>query len=825
MRIKYFILILFFTTIRILSYSQQAGGDLFDMSVIHEVRINFTEDNFWDILIQNFEGTMWGVQLQGIKPSRTTKEFYQSLQSFVATSDEDEVPLLDASIIIDGVPLNPVGVRLKGYSSYFSSPYYKKSIKVDLNANNDTLDYYGLKKINLHNGVGDPSLQRDVICYSLMRKAGIAAPRTSYVKLYLNDVYWGIFVNVEQVDKTFLENNFASGEGNLFKAVGWSNLEYSSDDFAAYYESIGLKTNEETSDGSDYVKLVKSISELNGNSFNDSIQKLFYVDYYFKVMSIDIITKNWDSFIQHGRNFYLYHEPVSDLFYWIPWDYNLALDGQFSWGEDNTKCESDLDFSFDTVGNTVKFHLDTTGYHIMSMWWNFGDNTWQETDTSLTNPIHKYEPRGIFPVNIDIYLYNGCYINLNKHIALIDTAGICPTALKMNAAYYPSAEFNMVFDKDDYCCNCGWDNICNVLYSGIYQNSEVDDQTYPIEYLYGGKPLIDKLLANNELKKRYFDIFKFVLDSVFVENQIFEMIQNNAALIRDAVYADTNYIFTTGQFEYDITSICEKPEQITNLQRFISKRKAGLVKEYESLNHTPEPLERIVHPQDVVINEIAANTIDDEGKAQSDWIELYNNTNTIISLKYFGLSDDFDAPDSFLFPSNAAIKPDGYIIIWADKEDRKNNLHANFKLSAGGEQVIMMHRKFGTIDSVEFGVQYTNRSYARFPNGTGPFIEMTPTFNSKNVKLSDINNPELEFTNTAFFLYPNPASDFLTIQANSPATDFSIEMYNSLGQMLVSKKSLDDKLQIDVRNFPNGLYFIEIELNGNHESIKTIIGH
>ena len=41
---------------------------------------------------------------------------------------------------------------------------------------------------------------------------------------------------------------------------------------------------------------------------------------------------NWDSYIEHGRNFYLYHEPVSDLFFWIPWDYNLAIGGDFFGG-------------------------------------------------------------------------------------------------------------------------------------------------------------------------------------------------------------------------------------------------------------------------------------------------------------------------------------------------------------------------------------------------------------------------------------------------------------------------------------------------------------
>lgn len=33
-------------------------------------------------------------------------------------------------------------------------------------------------------------------------------------------------VMIEQVDREFLDNNFANGKGNLFKNISWSELEY-----------------------------------------------------------------------------------------------------------------------------------------------------------------------------------------------------------------------------------------------------------------------------------------------------------------------------------------------------------------------------------------------------------------------------------------------------------------------------------------------------------------------------------------------------------------------------------------------------------------------
>jgi hypothetical protein len=363
------------------------------------------------------------------------------------------------------------------------------------------------------------------------------------------------------------------------------------------------------------------------------------------------------------------------------------------------------------------------------------------------------------------------------------------------------------------------------LYSGIQNNTPIDDYSYPIEYYQGGKPMIDKLLADNSMKKRYLDIFKFILDSVFIEDEIFRFIDSNITLIRPAVYADTNYIFTTEDFEYDINTLCSAPKYISNLQRFISKRRAGLMKEYASLNYTPSPVDKPVNKMDVVVNEIAANNTNEEGISKPDWIELYNNTKVAVPLKYFSISDDFENPDNFLFPENAAIRPDGYVIIWADKKDKKNNLHAGFKLAADGEEVILIHRKYGTIDSIKYGPQPENKSYSRFPNGTGYFTEMEPTFNAKNIKYSEIDEPIINPEDASFVVFPNPASDYLNVIANSSRLPAIISIYNSQGEKVFTENLVSDKNLLDVRTFPNGLYLLQIDSFEQLSSIKIIINH
>jgi spore coat protein CotH len=813
-----------------LLFAQQSGGNLFDFSVLHEIRVTFDEQNFWEILVQNYEKGSNAGFIQHKTGAKNFQELYMQLKENVMSVDENNIPLLDGNISIDGTPIDNIGIRLKGYSSYFSSSYYKKSIKVDLDGFVDSLNYYGIEKFNLNNGVGDPSFQRDVVCYGLMRRAGVAAPRTAYAKVYLNDVYWGLYLIVEQVDKTFLEDNFASGNGDLYKNMGWSNLEYVSDNFADYSNSIELKTNEDESQGKDYIELAKAINQNDGNKFYEAIQKNFYVDYYLKVLAIDIITKNWDSYIQHGRNFYLYHEPVSNLFYWIPWDYNLALDGDFDWWSGSTASQFDdsIMYTYDTIGLQASFHFDTTGIkNITQLNWDFGDGTWGDAQQYLPNPVHIYSQPGIYPAKLSINFWDGSLTEMKKSVLLMDTTGLCHSVFTMPYAYYPSSTYQAVYNIDSSCCECGWDNVCNSIYNRLQSyNPDIDDMLYPIDFVSFDKPLIYKILSDTRFKNKYLDIFKFILDSVFVPEDIFNTINQNYVLIKDAVYADTNYLFSTDKFEYDMNVMCDKGiYPITNIKRLIESRKNGLETEYASLNYIPQPIEPEINKKDVVINELAADNKVNDGNSTSDWFELYNTTDKIISLRNFAVSDSADDKYKFVLPDNTAIMPDGYFIIWADKKDKKNNIHANFKLSADGEELYLTHLDYGVIDSVIFGAQELNMSYSRVPNGTGPFVIKDPTFNQHNTRPSDVDNPEITDGNSIFEVFPNPVSEFITIQATDENQKFSVKIFNSTGAIVYTKTELRNSVSIEVQDFPPGMYFVEILKNKTSEKFKIVIAH
>jgi hypothetical protein len=141
----------------------------------------------------------------------------------------------------------------------------------------------------------------------------------------------------------------------------------------------------------------------------------------------------------------------------------------------------------------------------------------------------------------------------------------------------------------------------------------------------------------------------------------------------------------------------------------------------------------------VVINEfMASNTsalADPQGEFD-DWIELHNLTGSAIDLTGRYLTDEPANPRKWPFPSGTTIPANGYLLVWADEDGLATpGLHANFKLSASGEQILLIDTDANlnqVLDSITFGAQATDVSYGRTGANADVWGAMTPTPNAAN---------------------------------------------------------------------------------------------
>lgn len=249
-----------------------------------------------------------------------------------------DIPYTYCKIELDGTLLDTIGIRHKGFNSWWSSP--KKPMKLDLNRFKKGQNYQGLKKLNLHNRAGDPTFLRENLSYELLRKMGIPAPRTSFARVYFDGQYAGLYRLVEQVDNEFLDAHFGDHKGNLYKqnssgSAGY-NLEWLGSQQENYYPQYEPENHNNENNWSTLVHFVDVLNNTPDQNFVDSIVAVFDVESFLRVLALDYAVNNLDFYANSGRNYYLYHDAGGDgKIHWLPWDYNL------SWREDAPPVDPD----------------------------------------------------------------------------------------------------------------------------------------------------------------------------------------------------------------------------------------------------------------------------------------------------------------------------------------------------------------------------------------------------------------------------------------------------------------------------------------------------
>jgi hypothetical protein len=281
--------------------AQVPGSSLFDNSKVHEIKIISLKEGLQDTLEANYV-LAYGMNQMKIR----------------------EIPYTAVKMTIDGTALDSSGIRYKGFNSWWHS--VKKPLKLDFNEYKSDQQYDGLKKLNLHNGSGDPSFIRDNINYKLLRLMGIKAPRTAYAKVYFDNTYMGLYRLVEQIDNSFLDINFGDHNGNLYKQESKGTAGYSlawlGNNKEDYYPSLSLENHATTNDWTDLIHFVDVLNNTRDDQFREAISQVFEVDEFLKVLALDIAVNNMDYYGNSGRNYYLYNH--NGKFHWLPWDYNLS---------------------------------------------------------------------------------------------------------------------------------------------------------------------------------------------------------------------------------------------------------------------------------------------------------------------------------------------------------------------------------------------------------------------------------------------------------------------------------------------------------------------
>ena len=226
----------------------------------------------------------------------------------------------------DGVhqTLEQVGARFKGNSSFLHSGT-RKSLKIDFNEFIDTQEFLGLKKLNLNNNFRDPSIMREKLLLDFLGDH-MDIHRANYARVTINGEDWGVFMAVEQVDKTFCEKRWGSDDdGNLYKGEFTANLAYQGDNPDDYRDNYEKKTNETEDDWTDLIALCQFLTDTDPADMDTQLGNWIDIDQHLTALAASAIFSSYDSYVGPAHNFYVYRRNTDGLWRHVNWDNNAAF--------------------------------------------------------------------------------------------------------------------------------------------------------------------------------------------------------------------------------------------------------------------------------------------------------------------------------------------------------------------------------------------------------------------------------------------------------------------------------------------------------------------
>jgi hypothetical protein len=245
-----------------------------------------------------------------------------------------EFHYVHADLEFAGRQFHDVAVRYKGNGTYLDARGVGKfPLKVDLNKYVKGQKLAGLETLNFHNNVTDPGFMNEVLSYRLYRDAGVPAPRSSYVRMYLTVAgkftkkYYGLFTLAENVDENFFKERFGSSAGALLKPVTVNPFGDLGNDWSKYIQTYDPKDDLSVADQRRVIELCQFVSHASDADFAKRIGDYIDLEAFAKYYAVLVWINNIDSLLNKGQNFYLHLNPATQKFSFIPWDQDHSFGG------------------------------------------------------------------------------------------------------------------------------------------------------------------------------------------------------------------------------------------------------------------------------------------------------------------------------------------------------------------------------------------------------------------------------------------------------------------------------------------------------------------
>jgi spore coat protein H len=208
----------------------------------------------------------------------------------------------------------PVGLRLRG-SSARSFP--KRSWRIEFP---EGVKFDGRRKHNLIAEYQDSTLMVEKLGYDLLRALGVPAPHARYVRLTINGVYQGVYLDLERVDKNFLDRHgFDDDDASIYRC-GARDCELKP--WRMPYQTEWDKKTNENVGQEDIHALEDAICHTPEPGLVRTLEERMELERYLRALVADALISNY--VIQDSRSYFI-HDRVTGRWSYVPWDVNNSV--------------------------------------------------------------------------------------------------------------------------------------------------------------------------------------------------------------------------------------------------------------------------------------------------------------------------------------------------------------------------------------------------------------------------------------------------------------------------------------------------------------------
>ncbi|MEE2887619.1 MAG: CotH kinase family protein [Planctomycetota bacterium] len=630
--------------------------DLYDLDKVREFRLYFSQSNYWTQLKNNYA-------------SKTN---------------------ILADLKVDGLTYPKVGVRFRGNTSYRRIPVgsEKAGFNIETDVTDPDQDIYGYDHLNLNNGYHDPTFMREVLTYQIARRY-MCAPKANFVKVYLNDQYWGIYINVQQPNKDMIEEWFRTNDGNRYRGFpsGGGRFDDSAFNYLGNVPSNYQRGYEfKQGDGTDLMNFITILTQTPNNQLYTALPKVFSVDQgYWYAVTMNILSHT-DCYIGSGKDHMEYFDEIHGRCHIFPFDVNEAIGGQGG--------TATLDPYYNST-NPLRPMLSRTlprgdwraryNAHYRTV---FADSySWGKIGALIT----KYQ-------------------NMIRADVVADTKKIYPTsAFTSNVTQDYGSGRNrirgirpLIQQRVSFLNGFASLTATEASLSSLGQSPSKPGhkQTVTITVKASGAASVSLYYRSK---------------GPFIEIPMLDDGAHGDGGANDGVYG----AFIPGEQGGTQVDYYTGAKTSAGVQCFLPRSA-----EFQSPNYF---IDYPIGTSAIVLNEALAKNVStnqDPLGEFDDWVELYNTSSSTVNVGGMYLSDKYHNSTKFQLPAGTTIAGGGTLLVWCDEDGSQGPLHANFKISGSGENLYLFKSDGKTlVFTLELGEQQDDISTGRlFDQKSSPLV-------------------------------------------------------------------------------------------------------